>query len=161
MAKAKSFLTGDRYTAKAMFDLYGLSQKKGWTKHLHRKLKLKTERDRFYNYLNKAREKDALKYYNKANKRSKVTAKQKYKEYLKSDHWKSVREHFKGHPCLSCGTKMNIDIHHTSYENKGEFKKEINDCIPLCRDCHQEVHDHHNKNKDISLKEATNDILHK
>ncbi len=65
-----------------------------------------------------------------------------YKEYLQSDHWKSIRlELNRRWPdicCLTCGDR-NYQVHHITYEWIGYEK--LSDLIPLCPHCHQLYHD--------------------
>ena len=64
-----------------------------------------------------------------------------YNEYLKTDHWQSVRhyclcrDHFK---CMVCNSENNLDVHHRTYERLG--CEEIGDLATLCRDCHSLFH---------------------
>lgn len=64
-----------------------------------------------------------------------------YPEYLKSDHWKNVREIAlvcAGHRCSYCKTSKNLDVHHLHYHTLGDER--TCDVIVLCRDCHTRVH---------------------
>ena len=95
----------------------------------------------------------------KKHKKKKIKIKNlPYKQYLKTPHWQSVRKHFEGKSCLKCGEKFNIHIHHVSYNNRGNYKKEINDCIPLCKYCHYELHDFA-KDENLSIEIATKEYL--
>ena len=70
-----------------------------------------------------------------------------YHEYLNSQMWSSIREQLKSFPefkkCYCCDKKGKVEMHHKHYRNL--FKKEIRyhreSILPLCRKCHQEVHD--------------------
>lgn len=66
-----------------------------------------------------------------------------YKEYLKTQHWKEVRE-FKllkyGYKCQLCGSENDIHIHHNNYECL--FNENIHtDLISMCNECHKKFHD--------------------
>ena len=66
-----------------------------------------------------------------------------YKEYLKSDHWKKIRERAlraSRYKCQLCNKANTIlDVHHRTYERRGrEFRKDV---IVLCRSCHVKFHD--------------------
>lgn len=67
-----------------------------------------------------------------------------YLEYLKSTHWKLMRERFfkskrfKGY-CFICEKPQNVyDIHHKTYSHKGREK--LQNLVALCRSCHHDVH---------------------
>ena len=84
-----------------------------------------------------------------------------YEEYLKSDHWLSVRKKAHGRKayqkCKFCSCTK-IDLHHTTY--KWIFTKfELRAIIPLCREHHEEVHEYAKKHK-YSVRVATNKINH-
>jgi len=65
-----------------------------------------------------------------------------YKEYLLTYHWRTMRSkalkraHYK---CQICGSTKQLNVHHNTYENRGEEKYE--DLIVLCKDCHSKFHD--------------------
>jgi hypothetical protein len=74
-----------------------------------------------------------------------------YKEYLSSSHWKSIKIKYlkSGRPryCLVCGT-IPYSLHHITYHRLGQ--EHIGDLLPLCRDCHQKLHEYI-KHNDIKL----------
>ena len=60
-----------------------------------------------------------------------------YDRYIKSDEWKNKsRERRKLDGCCqSCGSKLNLQVHHKSYDSFG--KEDIkHDLVTLCDDCH-------------------------
>lgn len=64
-----------------------------------------------------------------------------YKEYLQTGHWKNIRKQalFRAkYKCQLCGDKSKLNVHHNTYENRGEEKDE--DLIVLCQDCHSKFH---------------------
>lgn len=65
-----------------------------------------------------------------------------YNEYLKTDHWKNIRQqaftHY-GAACCLCNSKRQLNVHHRSYDNLGE--EPMSDLIVLCRNCHAKFHD--------------------
>ena len=66
-----------------------------------------------------------------------------YNQYMKSDAWKAKRsEQIKrdGFQCQMCGTAINLQVHHTTYENIGNEK--IGDLVTLCEKCHKKIHSH-------------------
>lgn len=65
-----------------------------------------------------------------------------YDEYLKTQHWRELRERIlwrAGFRCRLCETHQGpIDVHHLTYERRGcEFDSDL---IALCRDCHTKQH---------------------
>jgi len=64
-----------------------------------------------------------------------------YKDYLKSDRWKILREEAlnrDNYKCKKCG-KAAEEVHHTRYDHKGT-PWEIHTIISLCKDCHKSEH---------------------
>jgi hypothetical protein len=64
-----------------------------------------------------------------------------YFDYIKSKLWQDRKErYFRNHEriCDACGSKENIDLHHTKYENFGREPNHI--LISFCRNCHEEFH---------------------
>lgn len=68
----------------------------------------------------------------------------KYEDFLQTDYWKMVSEqarinaHFK---CQLCGCKdKKLNVHHNTYEHRGEEFKHMEDLICLCEDCHNFYH---------------------
>lgn len=65
-----------------------------------------------------------------------------YKEYLQSEHWKETRRQAlkrAGFKCQLCNQGGMLDVHHRTYERRGEEKN--SDLIVLCRPCHAKFHD--------------------
>jgi len=64
-------------------------------------------------------------------------------EYLKSDHWKSLRRHkLAKYPyCQNCGSTHNLDVHHRKCRHV--YDVQINDLLTLCRSCHTLEHKKH------------------
>ena len=74
--------------------------------------------------------------------------KQKYREYLKSDHWKNFRiEYYKANErkCIECGSTNDLNLHHLTYERLGREKLE--DVVCLCNTCHFKLHEKMDKKK--------------
>lgn len=85
---------------------------------------------------------EAKKQYLDAIESSGLTQKEWYwKVYLKSDHWKELRERafaLHGRYCAKCSATKRLDVHHITY-------RWIFDVTPehlqiLCRPCHQQEH---------------------
>ena len=68
----------------------------------------------------------------------------KYEDFLQTDYWKMVSEqarinaHYK---CQLCGCKdKKLNVHHNTYEHRGEEFKHMEDLVCLCEDCHNFYH---------------------
>lgn len=90
----------------------------------------------------------------KPDKRGKrYRGKTEYAKYLKSNWWKERKEkYWNKHKkiCFCCGLEA-TELHHYDYTVLGK-EKDYN-LIPLCRSCHQEIHDKV-KEKKFTLKKA-------
>lgn len=80
-----------------------------------------------------------------------IMNKKEYAKYLKSEHWacfrnKIIKERIK---CEKCGSDKKLGIHHLSYKNLGNEKKE--DVILLCFVCHL-IKEHKAKPKERKVK---------
>ncbi len=66
-----------------------------------------------------------------------------YAEYLKSDHWKEIRELMierANNKCGECGRiTRRLEVHHVTYDRLGE--ELFMDLRVLCRVCHANLHD--------------------
>lgn len=64
-----------------------------------------------------------------------------YSEYLRSPEWRGVKARYIAsdlpQTCI-CG-EIEVDMHHLTYERVGQER--ITDLMPLCRTCHEMVHD--------------------
>lgn len=64
-----------------------------------------------------------------------------YAEYLKTDHWKRIKEWmYKTFPyeCKCCGKRSILTVHHLTYVRVGNEK--LTDLVYLCDHCHKQVH---------------------
>lgn len=86
-----------------------------------------------------------------------------YSEYLQTKHWKDTRKralHKAQYKCQLCSSTKNLEVHHNTYENRGNEKDE--DLIVLCHDCHNNYHNPNNSSNKLDyqmLQELLN-ILH-
>jgi hypothetical protein len=65
-----------------------------------------------------------------------------YKEYLESDRWKEIREKvfaFYGKRCYFCFSIHWLQVHHVAYTRKTLRIGRMENLIPLCGSCHDEV----------------------
>jgi len=63
-----------------------------------------------------------------------------YGRYLKTGHWNRIKkEYWKKHKkiCFCCNLDAYV-LHHIEYKNRGREKDK--DLIPLCEECHNEIH---------------------
>lgn len=74
-----------------------------------------------------------------------------YNNYLKSNHWKNLRNkmlienNYKCQKCRKTKEKYELQIHHKSYKNIGhEHKKDL---VLLCKECHKKKHKEKDKTK--------------
>ncbi len=66
-----------------------------------------------------------------------------YKEYLKSEHWKTIREYKLidvGRRCQICNSPNKLAVHHRCYNSLGEEFNNMHDLTVLCYKCHSRVH---------------------
>jgi 5-methylcytosine-specific restriction endonuclease McrA len=81
-----------------------------------------------------------------------------YAEYIQSEAWQEVRRRFWASrlpkDCYCCGRKDGPkDLHHRTYKNLGS--EYLRDLVPLCRDCHDRVHEMFKRKPSLSLWGAT------
>lgn len=63
-----------------------------------------------------------------------------YKDYLESKHWKEFRKNFpKERKCISCGSTVNLHLHHHTYAHIGN--EQVNELDWLCETCHRLIHE--------------------
>ena len=71
------------------------------------------------------------------------------KKYMKSNRWKLKRKQrlkLDNYQCAVCShnglrCSQKLEVHHITYDNLGN--ENINDIVSLCRDHHQQIHDHY------------------
>lgn len=77
-------------------------------------------------------------------KKIKELKEMEYKKYLTTDYWKMVSEqakHNANYKCQLCGkTNCQLNVHHNTYEHKGEEFLHMEDLICLCKECHESFH---------------------
>ncbi len=81
-----------------------------------------------------------------------------YAEYIQSEAWQQVRRRFWASrlpkECYCCGRKDGPkDLHHRTYKNLGN--EYLRDLVPLCRGCHNRVHEMFERKPSLSLWGAT------
>jgi hypothetical protein len=73
-----------------------------------------------------------------------------YQDYINSFEWKEKRRevfsHY-GQICQACKiSSKTLDVHHKTYKNFGK-NEPMEDVVPLCRDCHEDIHQIHKRNR--------------
>lgn len=67
-----------------------------------------------------------------------------YKEFLKTEHWQKVRRHVicrRDGRCERCGAEGGpMEVHHKTYEHRGQEDAYIEDLELLCSTCHKAHH---------------------
>lgn len=61
-----------------------------------------------------------------------------YRAYLKSKHWREVRQRQPQTDCVCCGSEGPLDLHHQTYARLGNERQ--HDLAWLCRSCHRRLH---------------------
>ncbi len=67
-----------------------------------------------------------------------------YARYLQTQHWQDIRAlalRRAGNKCQLCSAKEALEVHHNSYEYRGEEHIYPEDLVVLCEDCHSRFHD--------------------
>ena len=67
----------------------------------------------------------------------------RYKNFLKSDYWKEVKQvvlERDNYQCCHCGATENLAIHHKTYEHHRDELNHLDDLVSLCRSCHMKEH---------------------
>jgi len=66
-----------------------------------------------------------------------------HSEYLRSGHWRSIREQAlrrDGHRCTRCGSRRNLHVHHDDYSYIGLEHLHMESIRTLCASCHRRQH---------------------
>jgi hypothetical protein len=64
-----------------------------------------------------------------------------YKLYLQTDLWKATRRkriELDGFRCVQCGSPINLNVHHITYDRLG--CEDMEDLVTLCEKCHERLH---------------------
>ncbi len=65
-----------------------------------------------------------------------------YEEFLATTYWKTVRDYM-AHRwrglCQACLVNRSTEVHHKTYEHRGEEHLHLDDLMPVCRKCHEEL----------------------
>jgi hypothetical protein len=64
-----------------------------------------------------------------------------YKEYLKSDYWKDIKQQvhkMDNNKCIICESENNLCVHHTTYDYLGNERLDL--LVTLCKKCHYKYH---------------------
>lgn len=66
-----------------------------------------------------------------------------YKKELRDKRWHKVRDiviERDNKRCVLCGSKNNLQVHHTVYDGRHAWEYPIDTMFTLCGDCHIKVH---------------------
>lgn len=66
-----------------------------------------------------------------------------YRDYLQTKHWNFVRTKAlkdADYKCSLCNSPKQLNVHHRTYEHKGEEYRYPKDLIVLCQSCHEKFH---------------------
>ena len=80
---------------------------------------------------------------NKTDKKARKRKKMPYAEFLQTDYWKKVRETMldrADYRCHKCKAQEHLQVHHISYEHRGDEMRHLELLVVLCRECHKDVH---------------------
>ena len=80
---------------------------------------------------------------NKTDKKARKRGKMPYAKFLQSEYWQTVRAAMlerAGHRCHKCKAQEHLQVHHISYEHRGDEMRHLETLVVLCRDCHAFVH---------------------
>lgn len=67
-----------------------------------------------------------------------------YAAYLRTDHWREVRDRaldYAERRCQLCYSAVDVQVHHRTYDRVGEERPA--DLTVLCKACHEKHHDRH------------------
>ena len=107
--------------------------------------KLNSKLSILLNAFNEIKEDDVVVKDDDAPKKNVSDEKKQHEKELASPKWKKKREEVferYGKQCVECGSTKNIQVHHLIYR-KGHhlWEYNVNELIPLCKKCHQKIHD--------------------
>lgn len=63
-----------------------------------------------------------------------------YIKYIQSAEWFEKRDsrlRYDDSKCRTCGSRVNLEVHHITYERLGD--ELLEDLITLCKECHQAI----------------------
>ena len=67
-----------------------------------------------------------------------------YKAYMKTAEWHMIASEAKeaaGYKCEICGSAINIEVHHTTYDHLCQEAKHPDDLLVVCKKCHRKLHE--------------------
>ena len=107
--------------------------------------KLNSKLSILLNAFNEIKEDDVVVKDDDAQKKNVSDEKKQHEKELSSPKWKKKREEVferYGKQCVECGSTKHIQVHHLIYR-KGHhlWEYNVNELIPLCKKCHQKIHD--------------------
>jgi hypothetical protein len=83
-----------------------------------------------------------------------------YGAYMRSDDWKAKRARYfaSDYPnsCYCCASIGAVDLHHMTYKRLGH--ELLSDLLPICRNCHEELHTRLKNARQHGLRWAPNQL---
>lgn len=79
----------------------------------------------------------------KADKKAKRRKQMPYEKYLQTPYWAAVRSaaiERSGGVCHACGAGHHLEVHHKTYEHRGDEMRHLNDLAVYCHACHGRLH---------------------
>lgn len=83
------------------------------------------------------------KHKNKTDKKARKRKKMPYAEFLQTPYWQTVRATMlerADNRCHRCKAQEHLQVHHISYEHRGDEMRHLELLVVLCRDCHASAH---------------------
>ena len=80
-------------------------------------------------------------------------------DYIHSVAWEETRQKVfrrDGFRCTVCGSSVNLNCHHITYENLGAEK--LSDLVTLCQKCHEKVHEKVHNGEEVIPKKLDFDV---
>lgn len=65
-----------------------------------------------------------------------------YRDFLQTPYWRLVSDEVKSERkvCQMCGSSKNLEVHHTTYDIRGDEPRHMDKLQLLCHKCHSKVH---------------------
>lgn len=137
--KKQSQATGKNFSASTWKDYKDWVKEQKLKEELEKKLSKTKKKKKPNNTKAKAQ---------KAVRKAKNTLKSDYQKQLKHELWLKKRKTILErdcYQCLRCGSKCNLEVHHTKYYmDKYAWEYPNSTLVTLCRECHENVHQDRN-----------------
>lgn len=66
----------------------------------------------------------------------------KYADFLITPYWIAISDIVKNKykKCQRCGSRKQLEVHHTTYDHHGDELNHMEDLVCLCHNCHAQIH---------------------